>query len=132
MAARYATVLMSSNDWCVIEMVICRCSGPGSDCSPVHASYKPNNEWTKCVQDRHARIPVVSKTAFGSPILHSDNLASYSAVSEPKGPVYLYARREVLEEELDPAATTNAVDLKKWPAISPTGLSPDGMSYCWL
>ena len=49
-------------------------------------------------------------------------------MSEPKGPVYISARREILEEELDPLATTNSVDMAKWPAISPMALSSDGKS----
>lgn len=54
---------------------------------------------------------------------------SVSATSEPKGPVYISARREVLEEELDPTASTNAITAGKWPAIDSAALSNDGMRH---
>lgn len=49
-----------------------------------------------------------------------------SATSEPKGPVYLWARREVMEEEVDPGSLDNISGLSKWPSIEPTALSPSG------
>ncbi len=42
--------------------------------------------------------------------------------SDPKGPVYLMAAREVLEEELAPPA---AIDRKYWQPIAPSALPPD-------
>ena len=49
-----------------------------------------------------------------------------SATSAPRGPVYLWARREVLEEEVDESVMNAQVDVKKWPPIAPSGLSPSG------
>ncbi|RPD56686.1 thiamine diphosphate-binding protein [Lentinus tigrinus ALCF2SS1-7] len=40
------------------------------------------------------------------------------ATSEPKGPVYLWARREVTDEEVDEATMNNAVLTKGWPSIT--------------
>ena len=51
---------------------------------------------------------------------------SPSANSTPKGPVYVSARREVLEEELDDTTATANIDLNKWPPIAPIALSPAG------
>ncbi|KAL4249372.1 Pyruvate decarboxylase [Abortiporus biennis] len=45
------------------------------------------------------------------------------AVSEPQGPVYLHAKREIMEEEVDQSFVDEALDSKKWPAIAPTALS---------
>ncbi|KAH8082432.1 thiamine diphosphate-binding protein [Cristinia sonorae] len=49
------------------------------------------------------------------------------ATSQPKGPVYLYARREVLEEEVDLSLldfTAPSQNPLKWPAVQTGGLSP--------
>lgn len=43
------------------------------------------------------------------------------ANSDPKGPVYLMAAREVLEEEVPP----QSVDVRKWQPIKPCALAPD-------
>jgi acetolactate synthase-1/2/3 large subunit len=46
------------------------------------------------------------------------------AQSEPKGPVYLMASREVLEEEVEP----KSLDLRGWQPIAPSALPPDQVS----
>ena len=43
------------------------------------------------------------------------------AHSDPRGPVYLMATREVMEAEIPPVT----IDTKKWPTIAPTALPPD-------
>ncbi|MGH8261318.1 MAG: thiamine pyrophosphate-requiring protein [Steroidobacteraceae bacterium] len=43
------------------------------------------------------------------------------AYSEPKGPVYLVAAREVLEAEVEPVR----IDRAQWPPISPAALAPE-------
>jgi acetolactate synthase I/II/III large subunit len=43
------------------------------------------------------------------------------AHSDPRGPVYLTAAREILEQEIQPVT----MDSKKWPAVAPTALPPD-------
>lgn len=47
------------------------------------------------------------------------------AKSEPKGPVYLMAPREVLEEETVPAA---AIDVKGWGEVAPIAIHPQKVS----
>ena len=65
-------------------------------------------------------------------ILHSVLIVSLtypflrSANSTPKGPVYISARRETLEEELDDATANANIDLSKWPSIAPIALAPAG------
>lgn len=46
------------------------------------------------------------------------------ATSGPQGPVYLWARRETLQEEVSDAIFCSQLDLTKWPSIQPGGLSP--------
>lgn len=50
----------------------------------------------------------------------------YSATSGPKGPVYLWARREVLQEEVDASLMDAGLDTLKWPSVQPSGLSLAG------
>ncbi|KAI0330510.1 thiamine diphosphate-binding protein [Cubamyces sp. BRFM 1775] len=45
------------------------------------------------------------------------------ATSQPKGPVYLWARREVIEEDVDEATVTAAATLSKWPSVTPGALT---------
>lgn len=45
------------------------------------------------------------------------------AVSDPKGPVYLWARREVMEEEYDESFVNLSVETRTWSPMEPTGLS---------
>jgi acetolactate synthase I/II/III large subunit len=49
------------------------------------------------------------------------NRALQFAVSEPKGPVYLTAAREVLEAEVKPVR----IERSEWPAIAPGALAPE-------
>ena len=51
------------------------------------------------------------------------NRAMQIATSDPKGPVYLMAAREVFEEEIEPVA----VDRNKWQTIAPLALPEDGL-----
>ena len=46
------------------------------------------------------------------------------AYSDPKGPVYLMATREVLEAETDPVT----IDRDRWRATAPSALPPDGVA----
>ncbi|MEJ1966969.1 MAG: thiamine pyrophosphate-requiring protein [Gammaproteobacteria bacterium] len=43
------------------------------------------------------------------------------AHSDPRGPVYLTAAREVMEQEIPPVT----IDTAKWPLVAPTALPPD-------
>ncbi|THH04613.1 hypothetical protein EW145_g5391 [Phellinidium pouzarii] len=46
------------------------------------------------------------------------------AMSEPKGPVYLWARREVMEEEVDEDLAKAALDVRTWAPLEPLALNP--------
>jgi acetolactate synthase-1/2/3 large subunit len=46
------------------------------------------------------------------------------AKSDPRGPVYLVAAREVMEQEIPPVT----IDTAKWPTIAPTALPPDSVA----
>jgi hypothetical protein len=53
-----------------------------------------------------------------------------SAKSEPRGPAYLWARREVMEEEVSDEHMQNlSGSMKKWPTVEPTALSRSGMPF---
>lgn len=53
-----------------------------------------------------------------------------SATSEPKGPVYLWARREVMEEEIEESFLEKInTSMIKSPSIEPSALSPDGERF---
>jgi acetolactate synthase I/II/III large subunit len=47
------------------------------------------------------------------------------ACSEPKGPVYLVAAREVLEAEVERIA----IDRAEWPTVAPCALAPDDVAH---
>ncbi|KAG6843662.1 hypothetical protein H0H93_000398, partial [Arthromyces matolae] len=46
-----------------------------------------------------------------------------SATSDPKGPVYLWARRETMEQEVP--KPPKPLSFKQWPSVEPSGLSPE-------
>ncbi|KAF7308396.1 hypothetical protein HMN09_00688300 [Mycena chlorophos] len=88
------------------------------------------NEWILPIQDvpdqpsivrqymRYtAQIPHAKVTA------HFVNRAIQIATSHPKGPVYLWARRETMEEEVDESLFNKTISRPKWPAIEPAALS---------
>lgn len=53
-----------------------------------------------------------------------------SATSQPRGPVYLYAPREILEEEIDSSNidfTSPNYTASKWPSVQLGGLSPHAL-----
>ena len=47
-------------------------------------------------------------------------------MSEPKGPVYLWARREAMEEEVEEDFAKATIDISTWGPIEPIALSPSG------
>lgn len=52
-----------------------------------------------------------------------------SATSHPKGPVYLWGRREVMEAEVDASVLdTTGQDLRQWPSVEATALSPKALT----
>ncbi|KXN85069.1 Benzoylformate decarboxylase [Leucoagaricus sp. SymC.cos] len=91
------------------------------------------NEWIMWLQDIPDQPAIVRQymrhtAQFNSPatIPQAVRRGLQFATSEPKGPVYLWARREIMEEEVDDALfekiNTNIV---KPPSIEPSALSPD-------
>ena len=54
----------------------------------------------------------------------------FSAKSDPRGPVYLWARREVMEEEVSADRIQNPSGImNKWPAVEPTALPQSSMPF---
>lgn len=47
-------------------------------------------------------------------------------MSDPQGPVYLWARRETMEEEVDENVVNAPVYVHHWYAIQPAGLNSVG------
>jgi thiamine pyrophosphate-dependent acetolactate synthase large subunit-like protein len=88
------------------------------------------NEWIMWVQDASDQAAVVRQyMRYTGQINSGKNVSQVVkrslqiATSEPKGPVYLWARREVMEEELDESYMDIPADNKLWPRIAPSGLS---------
>ncbi|KAF8216676.1 thiamine diphosphate-binding protein [Mycena galopus ATCC 62051] len=89
------------------------------------------NEWIMSVQDIPDQAAIVrqymrftSQIESGKVVTGVVHRALQIATSHPKGPVYLWARREVMEEEVEFSAVNESVPLRKWPSIEPTALSP--------
>ena len=53
-------------------------------------------------------------------------ISECSATSDPKGPVYLWARREAMEEDIDAASVDLVTDMTGWPSVEASALSPQG------
>ena len=51
-----------------------------------------------------------------------------SATSDPKGPVYLWARREAMEEEVADPSSLRQIDIKQWKPSERVTLPETGMS----
>ncbi|KII90574.1 hypothetical protein PLICRDRAFT_538119 [Plicaturopsis crispa FD-325 SS-3] len=90
------------------------------------------NEWIMWLQDIPDQSAIVRQYMRHTVQIHSAknipqvvHRALQIATSEPQGPVYMWARREVMEEEIPKALMTNAVAATKWPAIEPCALSPN-------
>lgn len=48
------------------------------------------------------------------------------------GPVYLWARRETMEQHIDPSLLERPITLNKWPSVQPTALPSSGTVSCIL
>ncbi|KAI0698114.1 thiamine pyrophosphate enzyme, N-terminal TPP binding domain-containing protein [Cytidiella melzeri] len=88
------------------------------------------NEWPMWVQDVPDQTAIVRQyMRFSTQIMSGKSVAKTTlralqfANSGPKGPVYISARRETLEEEIEPSTAEETIDLSRWPPISPEGLS---------
>jgi acetolactate synthase-1/2/3 large subunit len=89
------------------------------------------NEFIQWIQDVHDQRGLVrgymrydTEIRTGRNIKDLVHRALQFANSDPRGPVYLMAAREVLEEELSPAPNTAAA----WRPLEPAALSPSAIS----
>ncbi|KAJ6619921.1 thiamine diphosphate-binding protein [Mycena sp. CBHHK59/15] len=88
------------------------------------------NEWIMSVQDIPDQAAIVRQYMRFTSQIESGKVAAQVihralqvATSYPKGPVYLWARREVMEEEVAASALESTVNARKWPPIEPAALS---------
>ncbi|KAF8184213.1 thiamine pyrophosphate enzyme, N-terminal TPP binding domain-containing protein [Pholiota molesta] len=88
------------------------------------------NEWIMWIQDIPDQTAILRQYMRHTAQLNSAKTVEKSvkralqiAGSVPKGPVYLWARREVMEEEIDPAHINLVSNMAGWPAIEPSALS---------
>ncbi|KAJ4490448.1 thiamine pyrophosphate enzyme, N-terminal TPP binding domain-containing protein [Lentinula aciculospora] len=88
------------------------------------------NEWIMWLQDIPDQTAIVrqymrytAQINSGRNVVQVVKRALQIATSEPKGPVYLWARREVMEEEL-PVALYSSLSMKPPIGIAPAALSP--------
>jgi len=94
------------------------------------------NEWPMWGQDAPDQPAIVRQfMRFTAQIMSGKTVAKtlmrawQFATSGPKGPVYLWARRETLEEEVSDAVMNTRLDLSKWSSVQPSGLSPDAVTH---
>ncbi|KAH8798735.1 thiamine pyrophosphate enzyme, N-terminal TPP binding domain-containing protein [Flagelloscypha sp. PMI_526] len=93
------------------------------------------NEWIMGMQDIPDQTSIVRQYMRAVLQINSAKTVATTvkravqiATSTPKGPVYLWGRREVMEEDVDLSLLEQvAQDLKKWPSIQPPGLSSSSM-----
>ncbi|KAJ3575513.1 hypothetical protein NP233_g1061 [Leucocoprinus birnbaumii] len=91
------------------------------------------NEWIMWLQDIPDQAAIVRQymrhtAQFNSAktIPHALRRGLQFATSEPKGPVYLWARREVMEEEVDESTFEKInTSVARSPAIEPAALTPN-------
>ncbi|KAF8802178.1 thiamine diphosphate-binding protein [Phlegmacium glaucopus] len=89
------------------------------------------NEWIMWLQDVPDQTAIIrqymrftGQISSAATVTQSVKRALQIAKSEPKGPVYLWARREVMEEEVSAERMqTSSGNMRKWPAVEPTALS---------
>ncbi|KAI0775590.1 thiamine diphosphate-binding protein [Trametes elegans] len=89
------------------------------------------NEYVMWWQDVPDQPAIVRQyTRYTAQIQSSKNAAKVMmralqiATSQPKGPVYLWARREVLDEDVDEATLNAPLSIPKWPSVTPPALNP--------
>ncbi|KAJ7696509.1 thiamine diphosphate-binding protein [Mycena rosella] len=88
------------------------------------------NEWIMSVQDIPDQAAIVRQYMRFTSQIESGKVATQVvhralqiSMSHPKGPVYLWARREVMEEEVELSAVEASTPLRKWPPVEPAALS---------
>ncbi|TFK66123.1 thiamine diphosphate-binding protein [Pluteus cervinus] len=93
------------------------------------------NEWIMWLQDIPDQSAIVRQyMRYTAQLQSAATIPQYIrralqiATSEPKGPVYLWARREVMEEEVTQELLNPSLDLSRWPAVEPSALSASTVS----
>ncbi|KAJ7491996.1 thiamine pyrophosphate enzyme, N-terminal TPP binding domain-containing protein [Mycena latifolia] len=93
------------------------------------------NEWIMSVQDIPDQAAIVRQYMRFTSQIESGKVATQVihralqiSTSHPKGPVYLWARREVMEEEVELSAVEARTPLRKWPSVEPAALSATAAS----
>ncbi|KAH9850231.1 thiamine diphosphate-binding protein [Lenzites betulinus] len=88
------------------------------------------NEWPMWLQDVPDQPSIVRQyMRYTTQIQSGKNAAKMVmralqiAKSEPKGPVYLWARREATEEEVDSSVFEETLSISKWPVVQGPALS---------
>ncbi|THH31620.1 hypothetical protein EUX98_g2570 [Antrodiella citrinella] len=92
------------------------------------------NEWPMWGQDVPDQSAIVRQyMRYTAQVMSAKTIAKVTlralqfATSQPRGPVYLYARRDVLEEDVDASLvdfTGPNLNPSKWPSVLNGGLSP--------
>jgi hypothetical protein len=112
------------------SLYCCRYTRSIRHSATVHAFYGANRERSDRFSGCSTRSAIVRTPSDYRPCHLSQS--TVSATSDPKGPVYLWARREAMEEEVPESLLQASASLHKWPSIEPTALSPAGMPLATL
>ncbi|KAG6901371.1 hypothetical protein C0995_012874 [Termitomyces sp. Mi166 len=107
----------------------------GASAFSAHKELKgARNEWIMWMQDipdqsaiNRQYMRYSAQISSGSTVSQYVARALQVATSDPKGPVYLWARREVMEQEVP--APSKSLNFQQWSAIEPSGLSPAAASH---
>ncbi|KAF9476193.1 thiamine diphosphate-binding protein [Pholiota conissans] len=88
------------------------------------------NEWIMWIQDIPDQSAILRQYMRHTAQINSAKTVEKSikralqiATSSPSGPVYLWARREVMEEEIEPQSINLVSDMTGWPSIELSALS---------
>ncbi|KAF7308935.1 hypothetical protein MKEN_01094000 [Mycena kentingensis (nom. inval.)] len=91
------------------------------------------NEWILAIQDVPDQPAIVrqymrytAQIPSGKVAAQFVNRSLQIAMSHPKGPAYLWARRETMEEEVDASALSSGPPLRAWPPVEASALSSTG------
>jgi acetolactate synthase I/II/III large subunit len=110
-----------------VPVVIFAGSSPATQEGELRGS---RNEFIHWIQDAFDQRGIVrgymrydNEIRSGGNVRQLLNRALQFAYSDPQGPVYLTAAREVLESQVEPVS----IDRDQWPAIAPAALPPEGV-----
>ena len=107
-------------------MALFRCTGPARDRAPVYALHWADLQRQERGEGYDARVANVRfPRAFA---ISAYSLSARRATSQPKGPVYLWARREVTDEVVDEETYNAKLPLTKWPSVTMPALTAEGVS----